>query len=184
MNEKIRKLLAFLGLVEEDVTPYQAAPVRRHEESIPEWEAPIQQRQPLRAAATPPPLARPSTSITLLDANGDAVRPRPVAPVTRGSMHVTSELDIEIFAPRSFNEARRVTDQLKVSKAIVLNVMPIDASLRRRYIDFTSGTAYALDADIETLEKGSVYLIHPRGMTISPEVRARLRAHRYDIVLD
>ena len=40
-------------------------------------------------------------------------------------------------------------------------------------------TAYALNAKMEILEKGSVYLISPQGTHVSPEARERLRATNY-----
>jgi FtsZ-interacting cell division protein YlmF len=46
-------------------------------------------------------------------------------------------------------------------------------------VDFASGTAYALNAKMEILEKGSVYLISPQGTHVSAEARERLRATNY-----
>ena len=134
MSDKIRKVLGFLGLVEEDFNDYgtPAAP---------------------RGYAEPAP------------ADDWNRAPAPAAPAPRGPQ---------------LREAKRVTDLLKVGRPVVLNVVHVDANLRRRYIDFTSGTVCALDASIETLEKGLVYLVLPRGASVSPEVRHRLRVAKYE----
>lgn len=193
MNEKMRKALGFLGLVEDDYNDYGSSTAAR---PFPETQAPAdndwsprpaQRPSGLRPMAppNPSPQPRPSLSISILDANGQVVRSRPVpAPPTamRGVQSVTSDLDVEVFAPVRYNEANRITDQLRINRAIVLNVARTDVAERRRIIDFTAGTAYALSATIETLEKGAVYLICPHGVQVSPEVRARLRASRYQAV--
>jgi FtsZ-interacting cell division protein YlmF len=58
-------------------------------------------------------------------------------------------------------------------------VNQVDAGLARRLVDFASGTAYALNAKMEILEKGSVYLVCPHGTHVSPDVRERLRESNY-----
>ena len=60
-----------------------------------------------------------------------------------------------------------------------MRVDHIDAGLARRLVDFAAGTAYALNAKVEVLEKGAVYLVSPQGMHLSPEARERLRASNY-----
>ena len=189
MSDKIRKVLGFLGLVEEDFNDY-GAPVNARGYAEPasgeDWNrapAPTPSA-PRGPQLRPVPQQAPNriSSISILDANGQPVRPRPVAPPPLPARPQWSgdEPDIEIFLPTHFNEAKRVTDLLKVGRPVVLNVVHADASLRRRYIDFTSGTVCALDATIETLEKGLVYLVLPRGGSVSPEVRHRLRVAKYE----
>jgi cell division inhibitor SepF len=86
---------------------------------------------------------------------------------------------VAIFAPTNYNESRRITDLLRSNRAVVLLVSDVDPGVARRLVDFASGTAYALNAKMEILEKGSVYLISPQGTHVSPEARERLRATNY-----
>jgi FtsZ-interacting cell division protein YlmF len=189
MSDKVRKFLGFLGLVEEDFNDYNAQTgARAYTEQAPvdDWNrqaapSPAPRAPQLRPVAQPAPVQRVS-SISILDANGQPMRPRPVAPPasTMRAAWAGAEDDVELFLPTSFNEAKRVVDVLKVGRAVVLNVVHAEPALRRRYIDFTSGTVCALDGSIETLEKGLVYLVLPRGGSVSPETRARLRAAKYE----
>jgi FtsZ-interacting cell division protein YlmF len=185
MNEAVRKIMKFLGLIEEDYADYGNTQARPYADPpVDEWNraaapapAPMMRPQPVR----PAPVNRVS-SISILDANGEPIRARAVPPLggPRGMSTVTSELDVDVFKPASFNEADRVSNQLKLARPVVLNIIYADAGLRRRYIDFTSGVVCAMDATIESLEKGLVYLVCPKGVTVSPEVKARLRANKYE----
>ena len=211
MNEKMRKALGFLGLVEDDYNEYAAAdssrPFTEDVRDEPSW-APRQNAAPARPVApsprinpTPAPRTGPAPlrpqgaasnyaptrpgSISLLDNGQPVPRPRPaVAPSAgiRGVAVYAAEQDIEIMTPFEFNECQRITDQLRLNRTVILVVTQCGPAVARRLIDFAAGTAYALRATVETLEKGAVYAISPHGDSLSPEVRARLVASNYSSV--
>ena len=82
------------------------------------------------------------------------------------------------MAPETYDDSRRITDFLRSNRAVVLSTLDVDPGLARRLVDFTAGTAYALNAKIEMLIRG-VYLISPQGMFVGPEMKERLRAANY-----
>ena len=98
---------------------------------------------------------------------------------TQGSPHDWRGRDIAIFFPNSYNESRRITDLLRSNRAVLLNVSEIEPGVGRRLVDFAAGTAYALNAKIEVLVNGTVYLVSPQGTHISPDTKDRLRASNY-----
>jgi cell division inhibitor SepF len=189
MKDKLRGFLGFLGLIEDEYGEYGstgAAPARPFSESTtadvePEWTAPSSARQfpTSSTSATPmrPQSQRPS-SISVLDSSGQAARIRPMASAPRGGASFNAERDVAIFAPRSYDESRRMTDLLRSNRAVVLNVTSVDPNLGRRLVDFASGTAYALNAKIEILGN-SLYLMSPQGMHLGPEAKDRLREANY-----
>ncbi len=210
MNEKMRKALGFLGLVEDDYNEYTATeatrPFTEEVREEPSW-APRQQSAPARASApspriNPTPAPRtgapaplraqnPSssqaprpTSLSLLESAQPVARARPAAASggVRGVVSYAAEPDIEIMTPFEFNECQRITDQLRLNRTVILAVTQCGPAVARRLIDFAAGTAYALRATVETLEKGAVYAISPHGASLSPEVRARLVASNYTTV--
>jgi FtsZ-interacting cell division protein YlmF len=206
MNEKMRKALGFLGLVEDDYNEYTATEATRpftdEGREEPTW-APRQQSAPARPSApsprinpTPAPrsgapaplraqsLAPRPTSLSLLDSAQPVVRARPSAASSgmRGVVSYAAEQDIEIMTPFEFNECQRITDQLRLNRMVILVVTQCGPAVARRLIDFAAGTAYALRATVETLEKGAVYAICPHGASLSPEVRARLVTSNYTTV--
>ena len=190
MKDKLRGFLGFLGLIEDEYGEYGstgAAPARPFSESStaevePEWTAPpTSQRQfPTSSTSSTPmrPQAQRPSSISVLDSSGQASRIRPMASAPRGAASFSPERDVAIFAPRSYDESRRITDLLRSNRAVVLNVNSVDPSLGRRLVDFASGTAYALNAKIEILGN-SLYLMSPQGMHLGPEAKDRLREANY-----
>jgi cell division inhibitor SepF len=187
MKDKLRGFLGFLGLIEDEYGEYGstgAAPARPFTESTtaevePEYSTPSARQFPTSStSATPmrPQSQRPS-SISVLDSSGQA-RVRPMASAPRGGASFSPERDVAIFAPRSYDESRRITDLLRSNRAVVLNVNSVDPNLGRRLVDFASGTAYALNAKIEILGN-SLYLMSPQGVHLGPEAKDRLREANY-----
>jgi FtsZ-interacting cell division protein YlmF len=199
MKEKLRGFLGFLGLVEDDYGDYGPSNAPRPfseqpEEFEPEWAPP-----PTPAARTFPtqpasqsPL-RPTSAqgapsrgapISVLEGSNGVSRVRPIANpnAPRATHSQERERDVAIVAPESYDDSRRITDLLRANRAVVLATLDVDSSLARRLVDFTAGTAYAMNAKIEMLIRG-VYLISPQGMHVGPEMKERLRAanyHAYD----
>lgn len=209
MNEKMRRALGFLGLVEDDYNEYAATgasrPFSEEVREEPSWDprqnaparpsvpsprinptpAPRTGPAPLRPQPGPTGLGPRPTSLSLLDGAQPAPRPRPApAPSSgvRGVVSYAGEQDIEIMNPFEFNECQRITDQLRLNRTVILVVTQCGPAVARRLIDFAAGTSYALRATVETLEKGAVYAICPHGAGLSPEVRARLVSSNYTSV--
>src|SRR5579863_6900434 len=189
MKDKLRGFLGFLGLIEDEYGEYGstgAAPARPFTDPTPaevepEWTGSSSGARQFPTSATtrrPATSPRPS-SISVLDSSGQAPRVRPMASASpRGLASFSPERDVAIFAPRSYDESRRITDLLRANRAVVLNVASVDPNLGRRLVDFASGTAYALNAKIEILGN-SLYLMSPQGMHLGPEAKDRLREANY-----
>jgi cell division inhibitor SepF len=120
----------------------------------------------------------------VLEGSNGVSRVRPIANpnAPRQSQSQERERDVAIVSPESYDDSRRITDLLRANRAVVLATLDVDSGLARRLVDFTAGTAYAMNAKIEMLIRG-VYLISPQGMHVGPEMKERLRAanyHAYD----
>lgn len=193
MNEKMRHVLGFLGLVEDDYGDNSASGSARpfSDQPLFDNEPEYAPAPPNHAARTFPTVASNSgttraplaplriSSISVLDATGQGPRVRPMASAGPRGINATSqERDVAIFFPTTYHESRRITDMLRSNRAVLLNVTEIDPSLARRLVDFAAGTAYAMNAKIEPMTNG-VYLVSPQGTHISPDTKDRLRASNY-----
>lgn len=193
MKEKMRKALGFLGLIEDEYGEYGASgPTRTFSDQPAMDEEPDWSRPPATTARQFPtvasgpanvranPLPSRNSSISVLESQGQSPRIRPLQNNgVRGITPMSQDRDVAIFSPTNYNESRRITDLLRSNRAVVMLVTQVDAGLGRRLVDFASGTAYALNAKMEILEKGAVYLVSPQGTHLSPEIRERLRASNY-----
>jgi len=198
MKEKTRKILGFLGLVEDeygDYSPQSSARPFSEQSDEPGFSSAPSGRP---FATTPSGVGAPSgatqfrprppvsqtSSVSVLDSSGQGPRVRAVAPpnavpsATRGVSSFSQERDVAFFTPRSFNESRRVTDLLRSNRAVVMNLLYVDADLRRRLVDFTAGTVWALNARIELLDT-AVYLVSPSGVHLNPDAKERLKANNF-----
>jgi FtsZ-interacting cell division protein YlmF len=204
MKEKLRGFLGFLGLVEDEYSEYGPSNAPRPfseqpEEFEPEWVAtpapvtrvfPTQPANPspFRSASPASTKSRSSSNssapISLNDGLNGVSRVRPIANPNagRGSSPFSQEREVAVISPGTYDDSRRITDLLRSNRAVVLTTLDVDQVLARRLVDFTAGTAYALNAKIEMLIRG-VYLISPQGMHVGPEMKEQLRAgnyHAYD----
>jgi FtsZ-interacting cell division protein YlmF len=191
MNEKMRHVLGFLGLVEDEYGDNTSSGSARlfadapfeHETELAPQSSSASRPFPTVASGTGTPRAASVplriSSISVLDGSGQGprVRPLPSAGV-RGVNATSQDRDIAIFFPSTYHESRRITDMLRGNRAVLLNVTEIDGTLARRLVDFAAGTAYAMNAKIEPLSNG-VYLVSPQGTHISPDTKDRLRASNY-----
>ncbi|HQT99903.1 MAG TPA: cell division protein SepF [Acidimicrobiales bacterium] len=191
MKERLRGFLGFLGLVEDEYGEFGPSgaprPFSEAPSNEPEWSAHV---------ATPPP---PTRTFPTTNSQGGALRPvgsapsalRPVAHPNGGAPRSPSGLgaartvssfstqrDVVVLSPNAYDDSRRVTDHLRANRAVVLTTLGVEQSLARRLVDFTAGTAYAMNARIEPLLRG-VYLISPQGLYVGPDVKERLRVGDY-----
>jgi FtsZ-interacting cell division protein YlmF len=193
MKDKMRRALGFLGLIEDEYGEYSPTSSVRPFSEQSTLDDDLEGARPAPSGArtfpttpsnrparvAPSPSAQRPTPISLLESGGQAPRLRPVQSGVRSASPSFEDRDVAIFTPVNYNESRRITDLLRSNRAVVLLVGGVESSLKRRLVDFASGTAYALNAKMEILEKGTVYLISPQGTHVGPEVRQGLRASNY-----
>lgn len=194
MKEKMRHVLGFLGLVEDEYGEYSSNGPARPFSDQPASEAELQWSTPPPSSSSyslptasggpgsvrGPALTRVRTpSISVLDSSDQNPRIRPMSNAgPRTLTPLVQGRDLTVFLPNSYNESRRITDLLRSNRAVLLNVSDVESSVARRLVDFAAGTAYALNARIELLDN-CVYLVSPQGTHISPDARERLRVSNY-----
>ncbi len=192
MKEKLRGFLGFLGLVEDEYGEYGPSNTPRPfseqpEEFEPEWAstpAPVARVVSVAPSSRSPvrPAAGRAGSLSVLEGS-NVSRVRPIANPNRGRgiSPFSAERDVAVVSPTTYDDSRRITDLLRSNRAVVLTTLDVDQTLGRRLVDFTAGTAYALNAKIEMLIRG-VYLVSPQGMHLGNEMKERLRAANYHVV--
>lgn len=81
-------------------------------------------------------------------------------------------IELKVVKPASFEELLKAVDYLADGKTLLLNLEGTENALMRRMIDFISGAAYALSANIKQATKDS-YFIAPKKVDIGGEIFKR-----------
>ncbi|SDL38368.1 cell division protein SepF [Halarsenatibacter silvermanii] len=77
----------------------------------------------------------------------------------------TQDVKLVVHNPDSFEGVRDIVDDLKNSRAVILNLEKRDKNLSRRLIDFLSGSVYALNGNTQKLGS-QVFIFAPPGMDV------------------
>ncbi len=78
------------------------------------------------------------------------------APAMRASQVV-------VFAPRTFDDAQEVADQLRAGKPVILNLESTDREVAQRVVNFVSGSIYALSGEMHRIGSGMLMFL-PQGV--------------------
>ncbi len=93
----------------------------------------------------------------------------------------TKDIQMVVHSPESFDDVRGIVDDLKESKAVILNLEDRDRVLARRFIDFLSGSVYAINGNTQKIGTG-VFIFTPPGIDV--DARAIENAIKNEFVND
>ena len=77
-----------------------------------------------------------------------------------GKMRVSS---VSIIRPKTFEDSRLIADSIKEKKVVTVSLEFLGFEIGQRVIDFVSGTAYAMDAQLSKITD-KVFTIIPSGI--------------------
>jgi cell division inhibitor SepF len=185
LKDRFRSFMVFLGLAEDDFDEGYVAPSSEDREYQPPagtdtYEAPWAGTNTPPPTLTPAPAPR-SSSVSVIDgystgAGAPASRPvvRAASPSVRPITTMPHNGDVDVFVPRSYDDSKRIGDELRARRSLVVNLANVDPDLSRRITDFASGVVYAMQGKIRRIDH-HVYLLSPPDVRVSPESIERLR---------
>jgi cell division inhibitor SepF len=183
LKDRFRSFMVFLGLAEEDYDEGYVAPEEPAAYSPPPgaatYDAPYGS-----AGAVPASAPSVRSSVSVIDQHGAAPAPalaasgrplmRPVGASSVRPITTMAHDDIDVFVPRSYDDSKRIGDELRARRPLVVNLAAADADLSRRITDFASGVVYTLGGKIRRIDQ-HVYLLSPPDVRVAPESIDRLR---------
>ncbi|AFV11505.1 cell division protein SepF [Thermacetogenium phaeum DSM 12270] len=95
------------------------------------------------------------------------------APVV--SIHTSPEVKIVVVAPASFEEAEKLAGHLKSRKPLVVNFANASREIAQRLLDFLSGTVYALNGNMQRIDKETFLFVPSNIIVCSEGVGSNLR---------
>ena len=90
------------------------------------------------------------------------------------SMTATTQLEVAVLQPSSYEDASEIADRLKAKKAVVVNLEELSKEDAIKVLDFVSGVVYALEGNIQKVSNG-IFLIAPINVSIAGDVRDELK---------
>ena len=116
------------------------------------------------AAAPEPPL---STGISPLAFS--EVAPPQKFTENKVSRNDSGAFKMVIIEPKNIDECRKLIDNLRANKPVIINLEKVETDLARKMFDFLSGATYALKGNIQRINQ-NIYLFAPHNVNIKAMV--------------
>ena len=90
-------------------------------------------------------------------------------PVDKVSRNDSGAFKMVIIEPKNIDECRKLIDNLRNNKPIIINLEKVETDLARKMFDFLSGATYALKGNIQRINQ-NIYLFAPHNVNIKAMV--------------
>ena len=87
----------------------------------------------------------------------------------RASRNDSGAFKMVIIEPKNLEECRKLIDNLRNNKPVIINLEKVETDLARKMFDFLSGATYALQGNIQRINQ-NIYLFAPRNVNIKAMV--------------
>ena len=84
----------------------------------------------------------------------------------RPSKKSESGMEVCVIKPITVEDAREITETLLMDRTVVLNVEGLDVDIAQRIIDFTSGSCFAINGNLQKISN-YIFIITPPSVDVS-----------------
>lgn len=81
-----------------------------------------------------------------------------------------SGMEVCVIKPTTVEDAREITDTLLANRTVVLNLEGLDVDIAQRIIDFTSGSCFAINGNLQKISH-YIFIITPASVDISGDIQ-------------
>ena len=120
-------------------------------------------KQPLKTLKTVNTTSNPKTSSTYTAPKVSASTSK-VSPIR--TRKTANDMAVCVVKPRNMEDAREITETLLANCTVVLNMEGLDPDLAQRIIDFTSGSCYAINGNLQKISN-YIFIITPESVDVS-----------------
>ena len=103
--------------------------------------------------------------------------PLPKTNTRRGQM---AGMEVCVIKPNSMEDAREITETLLANRTVVLNLEGVDVDIAQRIIDFTSGSCFAINGNLQKISH-YIFIITPASVDISGDFQEILNGNSFDV---
>ena len=90
-------------------------------------------------------------------------------PVDKVSRNDSGAFRMVVIEPKNIDECRKLIDNLRANKPVIINLEKVETDLARKMFDFLSGATYALKGSIQRINQ-NIYLFAPHNVNIKAMV--------------
>lgn len=98
----------------------------------------------------------------------------PMRPSSRRSS--SANMEVCVIKPTAFEDAREITETLLLNRPVILNVEGLDVEIAQRIIDFSSGSCFAINGNLQKISN-YIFIITPANVEISGDFQNLLDAY-------
>ena len=79
-------------------------------------------------------------------------------------------MEVCVIKPNTMEDTREITETLLSGRTVILNLEGLDLELAQRIIDFTSGSTFAIDGNLQKISN-YIFLVTPASVDISGDMQ-------------
>ena len=91
------------------------------------------------------------------------------APDIKDSMNQSGQFKMVVIEPKSLDECRKLVDNLRARKPVIINLERVETDLARKMFDFLGGATYALSGTVQRINQ-NIYIFAPKNVDIKAMV--------------
>lgn len=95
-----------------------------------------------------------------------SVKTSPKVTPMRASKRQGNGGEVCVIKPTSVEDAREITETLLLNRTVILNVEGLDVDIAQRIIDFTSGSCFAINGNLQKISN-YIFVITPPSVDLS-----------------
>lgn len=84
-------------------------------------------------------------------------------------------MEVCVIKPTSVEDAREITETLLANRTVVLNLEGLDLEIAQRIIDFTSGSCFAVEGNLQKVSN-YIFIVTPSTVDISGDFQSIMDA--------
>lgn len=113
--------------------------------------------------------------------DSDSAKPRIFSrPSSSKVVSMRRGMEVSLIKPTSIDDAKEICDYLLAGKAVVLNMEGIHTEVAQRIIDFTSGSTYSMNGNLQKISN-YIFIATPQTVELSGDFQDLLTGGNLDI---
>ena len=129
-------------------------------------------KKSMGSSASPAPAEESSSNIRPLGFGGvePPMTAMPKASTDiKDSMNQSGPFKMVVIEPKSLDECRKLVDNLRARKPVIINLERVETDLARKMFDFLGGATYALSGTVQRINQ-NIYIFAPKNVDIKAMV--------------